>query len=260
MGEIGKIYGALAKIMRFAKAIGKDSQNSQQGFRFRGIDAVMNNLHPLFADAGVVILPNVLEDRVEERQTKSGGNLIYRVLKIRFDFAAEDGSMASATVIGEGMDSGDKASNKAMAVALKYALTQLLLLPYDEVDPDAETPPPSERKAAAIKVIQDMPQDARETFSRPAPVPSARTLPDNHGAPSAPKGLRDPEAPATEPQRKKLFAMCKAQGWSDSEMKAFSKENTGKESSKDLTMAEIQKLFSILDALQGKAREPGQDG
>jgi hypothetical protein len=58
--------------------------------------------------------------------------LIYRVLKIRYDFFARDGSSVSATVMGEGMDSGDKASNKAMAVAHKYALLQILSIPTEE--------------------------------------------------------------------------------------------------------------------------------
>lgn len=146
--EVKLIYPALAEIMADSKAIGKDSKNSQQGFNFRGIDAVMNHLHPLFAKHGVVVMPEVLEERAEERTTKSGGNLIYRVLRIAYNFVASDGSQARAVVVGEGMDSGDKAANKAMAVGLKYALTQMLLLPYDEVDPDADTPPESKPKAA----------------------------------------------------------------------------------------------------------------
>lgn len=154
----GKIYQQLGKIMAAAKAIGKDSENRQQGFNFRGIDAVMNHLHPLFAKHGVVVLPEVLSERSEERITKKykdnsgnekgGTTLIYRILEIRFRFVADDGSVATSTVIGEGMDSGDKAANKAMAVGLKYALTQMLLLPYDEIDPDAESHPPSEPKAS----------------------------------------------------------------------------------------------------------------
>jgi hypothetical protein len=153
----GKIHGQLAAIMADAKAIGKGGRNQQQGFNFRGIDAVMNHLHPLFAKYGVVILPEVLAERHEERQTKSGGNLIYRILTVRFTFAADDGSTASATVVGEGMDSGDKAANKAMAVALKYALTQMLLLPYDEVDPDGDTPPPSTPKGGTPPADKPVP-------------------------------------------------------------------------------------------------------
>ena len=146
----GGINAAMAAIMAEAKAIGKESRNNQQGFNFRGIDAVMNHLHPIFSKHGVIVLPEVLGERTEERQTKSGGHLLYRILTVKFSFVAADGSSVSSVVIGEGMDSGDKAANKAMAVALKYALTQMLLLPYDEVDPDAETPPES-RKAIPEK-------------------------------------------------------------------------------------------------------------
>jgi hypothetical protein len=47
------------------------------------------------------------------------------------------------------MDSGDKAANKAMSAALKYALTQTLILPFAAVDGDADAPPASTPKAAA---------------------------------------------------------------------------------------------------------------
>jgi hypothetical protein len=152
----------IVAVMRDAGAIGKDSINKQQGFNFRGIDAVMNHLHPVFAKHGVFVVPEVVTERKEERQTKSGGNLIYRVLTVRFHFISEEGDSIAATVMGEGMDSGDKAGNKAMAVALKYALTQVLLLPYDEVDPDADTPHAS----------RPLPQpEKRERESAPAPAP-----------------------------------------------------------------------------------------
>ncbi|MFA5385351.1 MAG: ERF family protein [Eubacteriales bacterium] len=129
----------LTDIMSEVRSIGKDSINRQQGFNFRGIDAVMNHLHPIFAKHGVIITSKILSDRSEERATKSGGNLIYRILTIQYSFVGADGSERQTEVIGEGMDSGDKAANKAMAVGLKYALTQTLLLPYDEIDPDGET-------------------------------------------------------------------------------------------------------------------------
>jgi len=174
----GEVQQRLANIMLEAKAIGKDSQNRQQGFNFRGIDAIMNHLHGIFAKYGIIILPEVLAERTEERTTKSGGNLIYRVLTVRFNFVAPDGSRVYSTVIGEGMDSGDKAANKAMAVALKYALTQMLLLPYDEVDADATTPEQSKRKPLPASVATPVPAmpppapanvDIKPLATRPAP-------------------------------------------------------------------------------------------
>jgi hypothetical protein len=134
-----QIFKAIIAIQRDMEAIGKTKRNQSQGFNFRGIDDVYNAIHPLLAKHGVFTVPEVLEDRTEERQTKNGGALIYRVLKIKYTFFAEDGSSVSATVIGEGMDSGDKASNKAMSIAHKYAFFQVFSIPTEGVaasDPD----------------------------------------------------------------------------------------------------------------------------
>jgi hypothetical protein len=128
-----EIYKAIAEIQRELDAIGKTKQNKQQGFNFRGIDDVYNALHPLLAKHGVFTVPEVLEDRSEDRQTKSGGQLIYRILRMKYTFYAIDGSSVAAVVIGEGMDSGDKASNKAMSIAHKYAFFQVFSIPTEEV-------------------------------------------------------------------------------------------------------------------------------
>jgi hypothetical protein len=136
----GKIYPALIAVMREVGGIGKNEKNTAQRFNFRGIDTVYNELHNLMAKHGIITLPNVLEERSEERTTKSGSTLIYRVIKIGYTFVAEDGSSASCVVVGEGMDSGDKASNKAMSVAHKYALLQTFLIPtVEKKDPDYES-------------------------------------------------------------------------------------------------------------------------
>ena len=138
------IYNAISGIMSEGYAIGKDKQNIKQGFRYRGIDDVMNTFYPLLAKYHVFVVPEVIDRQREERTTKQGGDLIYSILTIRYTFYAEDGSHVSAVVIGEGMDSGDKASNKAMAVGMKYALFQVFCIPTEEMpDPDADTPEPS---------------------------------------------------------------------------------------------------------------------
>jgi hypothetical protein len=87
------------------------------------------------------VVPEVLEHTREERAAKSGRNLLYSLLRVKYTFYAEDGSNVSAVVIGEGMDTADKASNKALAVGMKYALFQVFCIPTEEmVDPDGETP------------------------------------------------------------------------------------------------------------------------
>ena len=134
---IGKIYAAISAIMKEVEFIGKDRRNEKQQYKFRGIDDVYNALHSILAKHEVFTVPTVLEDQHEERISKNGGLNIYRVLKIQYRFFANDGSFFDAVVIGEGMDSGDKASNKAMAVAHKYALLQVFCIPTEE-DKDPE--------------------------------------------------------------------------------------------------------------------------
>lgn len=141
------IYESITAIMAEGYAITKDKKNQQQGFRYRGIDDVMNTFFPLLSKHKVFCVPEVLDCSREERQTTKGGNLIYSILKTKYTFYAEDGSSVSAVVVGEGMDSGDKASNKALAVGMKYAMFQTFCIPTEEmVDPDATTPEPSKPK------------------------------------------------------------------------------------------------------------------
>lgn len=133
------IYKAINNVMSEIGAIGKNQRNQQQGFMFRGIDAVMNTISPALIKCKVFVVPEVLEQTREERQTKTGSNLIYSVCKMKYTFYAEDGSFVEAVVVGEGMDSGDKATNKAMSIAFKYACFQVFCIPTEEMkDPDEE--------------------------------------------------------------------------------------------------------------------------
>ena len=150
------IYESITKVIADCPAIAKDSRNTQgNGYMYRGIDAVMNVFQPLLAKYKIFVVPQVLESVREERTTTKGANLIYSVLKVKYTFYAEDGSYVEAVVQGEGMDSGDKASNKAMSVAFKYAMFQVFCIPTDEMkDPDAETPEESKPKTASAKQIE----------------------------------------------------------------------------------------------------------
>lgn len=134
------IYGAISNVMSEIGAVGKNQKNQQQNFTFRGIDAVMNAINPALIKNKVFMVPEVLEQKREERQTKNGGNLIYSICKMKYTFFAEDGSNIQSIVIGEGMDSGDKATNKAMSIAFKYACFQVFCIPTEEMkDPDADS-------------------------------------------------------------------------------------------------------------------------
>lgn len=137
--ETPMIYKQINACMADIGFVGKNQKNQQQGFMFRGIDAVMNAIAPALIKNKIFIVPEILDQQREERQTARGGNLIYSICKIRYRFYAEDGSFIETTVIGEGMDSGDKATNKAMSIAFKYACFQVFCVPTEEMkDPDEE--------------------------------------------------------------------------------------------------------------------------
>jgi hypothetical protein len=78
---------------------------------------------------------------VTERTTKSGSALFYVVVGVDFDLvSAVDGSRHTVHVIGEAMDSADKATNKAMSAAYKYMAMQVFCIPTEgDNDADATT-------------------------------------------------------------------------------------------------------------------------
>ena len=144
----------MANILKETKAITKSEKNQQQGFKFRGIDNVMNELHELFAKNDVFILQEVQDFTVDARPTAKGGTLFYTRAKIKFRYTTTDGSFVETVNVGEAMDSGDKGMNKAMSIALKYSLLQMFLIPTEEQkDPDDTTPEETDYMALAMQEI-----------------------------------------------------------------------------------------------------------
>lgn len=128
-GNKGQIYGLLAQILKDVGPISKGRKNEEQNYRFRGIDDVYAAVHPLFAQYGVFTVPRILSEQTTERTTARGTVLRFVNVTMAYDFFAPDGSSVTAEMIGEAMDAGDKASNKAMSAAHKYALIQTLCIP-----------------------------------------------------------------------------------------------------------------------------------
>ena len=133
------IFEQMAKVMSEVDAIGNDKTNQTQNFKYRGIDQVYNSLNPLLAKHKIFTMPKVLNSEREERTNAKGTTLFYSRVTMEYTFYTTDGSAVACSVIGEGMDSGDKATNKAMAIAHKYALLQTFCIPTEDMpDPDAQ--------------------------------------------------------------------------------------------------------------------------
>ncbi len=148
--SINKIQAALAKT-----GISKDRKNQQQGYAFRGIDDVYGALAPLLAEHGVCVFPRATERTCVERQTQRGGALFYVTVRVEFDFVSSiDGSVHTCITYGEAMDSADKATNKAMSAAYKYACLQTFCIPTEgDNDADATTHDIAPRTPGAQKNV-----------------------------------------------------------------------------------------------------------
>jgi hypothetical protein len=137
--EAPSIAHALAAVMAQVREVRKTETNSQQGFKFRGIDAVVNAVGPALRDHGVIVVPDVLANEhgtveVGRNRTPMGHVKVH----VRYSFYGPAGDSIQCSVVAESMDSGDKATAKAMSVAFRTALLQALCLPTDEPDPDSQ--------------------------------------------------------------------------------------------------------------------------
>lgn len=134
------IFHLLADAKRKIGAVGKNDKNVQQNFSFRGVDAVVNAIAPHFNELGIITIPEVLEERYETVTIGRNSTQMGHVnLRVKYTFYGPEGDSVTATVASESMDSGDKAVAKAMSVAYRIALLQVLNLPTTDPDPDSES-------------------------------------------------------------------------------------------------------------------------
>jgi hypothetical protein len=138
------------------EGIRKDRKNTQQNYSFRGIDDVYNALAPVLAKHALVVTPRCLDRQKEVVATAKGGTLFYVTVDMEFELAsAIDGSTKVARMFGEAMDSGDKATNKAMSAAYKYMAMQEFCIPTEgDNDADATTHKLATAEEMAINLLK----------------------------------------------------------------------------------------------------------
>jgi hypothetical protein len=183
--DIGLIYPAILAIMDDIPAIYKERKNDSQNYNFRGIDDVYNAINPLLSKHGVFMKAEVLEKtRVERPARTGGGTLAFVQVYTRYHFVAKDGSFVTTETLGEGMDSGDKATAKAMSIAQKYAILQMFCIPtIDPKEPENDSPEPA---AGA--------EPAKTNGTKPAAQAGAAKPPAEAPKPGAAVAAPTPEA------------------------------------------------------------------
>lgn len=183
--ELPTVHQAIARVIAGMATVGKDQVNASQNFRYRGIDDVLAALKPELGRHGVVIVPEVEERVAEQRATARGGVLFVTHLRVRYRIYGPRGDHVEAVTWGEGTDSGDKATNKAMTGAYKYMLFEVFAVagPQGESDadgshPDATADPAqwytdngwrnADEHNQALRVLKEhlaaLPEEARKAF------------------------------------------------------------------------------------------------
>lgn len=167
MTDKPSIAEALSAVMAEVRAVGKNDRNGQQGYNFRGIDAVVNAVGPALRKHHVVVVPILEEVHYRDVQTSTGKPSRECTVKVRYRFHGPAGDHLDCVAPGESMDFGDKGAPKAMSVAYRIALLQALCLPTTDTDPDAESyeraigqgQPPQQRNRNGAKAKQSSPAD-----------------------------------------------------------------------------------------------------
>lgn len=240
MAEKPMIYETINNVMGEIGAIGKDKR-SNQGFNYRGVDDVMNALNPAFIRHKLFLVPEVLEQSREERTTKNGAGLIYSICKMKYTFYAVDGSHVEAVVIGEGMDSGDKATNKAMAIAFKYACFQLFCIPTEEMaGPDARPVDP-DKEGHQVKTASS----AKRTTQKSGTVSEKKATDSSNG--TVKQGT---DSMVKQPGPTVGSTASDRTGLVTEDMIQELQKLVGKYSAKGLKMEKILKMYSIKNIIE----------
>jgi hypothetical protein len=172
--------------------IGKTRMNEQQKFRFRGIEDVQNALAPLLVKHKVCIIPTFANRRTEQYDSRNGGKIFSTVVEGVFDLvSAMDGSSVRVTIPGEAMDTGDKSTNKAMSMAMKYASLLTFCIPTEGEDADAT--------AHDLKGGRKADPDVRSAATRPAPAQASAAPPAGADAAHNGSGASNRSTPTASP-------------------------------------------------------------
>lgn len=140
MTDSNTVFQLLNKVKSEVGSVGKNQRNDAQKFNFRGVDDVVNAAAPELNKFGVITTPKVLSytyDTIEVGQYNK--KMAHVVLEVEYTFWGPSGDHVTTSVLAESMDSGDKGCPKAMSVAYRIALLQVLNLPTTDRDPDADS-------------------------------------------------------------------------------------------------------------------------
>ena len=138
MTDQPNIYAVMSAAMEEVQAVRKEGFNDSQRYNFRGVDQVVNAVGPIFRKHHIIPVPHHCVANYRDVLTSTGKPNREVTVTATYRFYGPAGDFIETLVPGESMDSGDKGTAKAMSVAYRIVLLQLLCIPTDERDPDQD--------------------------------------------------------------------------------------------------------------------------
>lgn len=232
------------EVMRSVRSIAKGDFNEDQGFKFRGVDAVVDKVGAALREVGVHIRPRrILEHTATEYTTRRGARMVNRVVRVEWEVTGPQGDSFLGESMGEAADAGDKSMSKAQSVAYRTYLLQALNIPTGERDPDADAHE-RDTPAAGEGYYWDQQQNQQVARQRPS---QPQQSPSQDERRQAQAGEENQAAqPDVEEARKAMWVTAKGLGWEWNALAArFKSDHDGRET-KQATREELEAFTAEL--------------
>lgn len=137
--DLVSVHLAWLRVRRDIKKIEKKQRYDAPGtkYNFRGVDAVLNNFGPVTLRHGVNVFPIKVEANYRDTTTALNKKTRECTVLVTYQIIGPKGDHLVVQSAGENLDSGDKGTSKALAVALRTLLLHGGLVPTGDPDPDS---------------------------------------------------------------------------------------------------------------------------
>lgn len=151
------VHVAWSRVMATVRAVGKVESGTGIAYKFRGVDTALNVFGPACRLHGVLVLPVDIDPSYRDTKTSTGKPTRECTVKVTYRIVGPAGDALEVQSAGEALDSGDKGTAQALAVALRTLLFHAGLVPTQDLDPDRSQ---LERGEAPVRPATDYRDEA----------------------------------------------------------------------------------------------------
>ncbi|MGH3585431.1 MAG: hypothetical protein ACRDQ0_03820 [Pseudonocardia sp.] len=132
------VHIAWSRVMEVVRFAAKDGEVTEgRRFKYRGVDQALNLFGPACRLHGVLVIPVKVETSHRDATTSTGKPTRECIATVTYRIYGPKGDWIEAQAAGEALDSSDKGTAQAQAVALRTLLYHAGLVPTRDTDPDA---------------------------------------------------------------------------------------------------------------------------